>query len=322
MLFKIFKRKSEDNKLLKEETKNEISSRNQYSISSRGVIAIEYFVEEKYEECYELYNNSNLGLRPKDESILSIVCLYLKKYDDVIYYCNKLLSYTNKEWNNDRQLEKKALKIATKAKSFITNNFSDKLYDNDNKICSVANFDACKRANGLIEKAKKLGLYEMSPFELLSTNKLFEDVSVYEMSLNYYAFAEMCFRTENWVPAADAYLAAARLIPQTATFWAYFAQSILRSITKAPMRVEMTEDRIIEAYLAIQKAIEIEPENIEWRILYINVMMCMHTIGPVRYTKELINEYELAEKMPMTDARHQTQALTELGKILKMLGSK
>jgi hypothetical protein len=88
------------------------------------------------------------------------------------------------------------------------------------------------------------------------------------------------------------------------------------------MRVEMTEDRIIEAYLAIQKAIEIEPENIEWRIIYINVMMCMHTIGPVRYTKELINEYELAKKMPMTDARHQTQALTELGKILKMLGSK
>ncbi|WP_346866642.1 MULTISPECIES: hypothetical protein [unclassified Clostridium] len=283
------------------------------SVTGRCTAALGMLIDEKYQECYDIYAKSKYGLRPKDESILSTVCLSLGKYSECIELCNKLISYDSDIWNTDKILENNYISIAKKSLAFedrisnIINNVPNTKYKNIEDIVDEES----------IEEIFNNG-YNANISDIRQIKKVCSTSSNSEAESRYRDFAERLFTVQNYNLAAEAYLYAFEKNPQNDIYLGYCAQALYRKGVADLLSGDKNVFIIINSMIAAKYAIQINPNDVLWRILYINSLILVSKVSSIKLIRKAISEYNIAKKLdnPIVD---NVVALNRVKKVLEML---
>lgn len=262
------------------------------SITRRGVEALKLFTNMKYNECYELLKNSDLGLRPKDESILSISAFFTDRFEECLTLCNKLIEYDQNTWAGDRKVEN-----AYKFYSNYIIDFIQKLpkITNERYIQSVEQHDESYiESHDYLTVFRKLIQSGNPKTDLYNENDvhiLCKSESTEQTEHNYFALGEFLFSTKHYDLASMAYRLAYNVNPNKALYYGYYGHAKFRESTQmqpGPNRVV----NLLEGYICLKRAIQLESENAKWHFLLSQILLLL-AIGSLplsRQAKEALDK--------------------------------
>ena len=285
------------------------------SITRRGVEALGLFTNMKYKECYDLLKNSDLGLRPKDESILSISAFFTDRFEECLTLCNKLIEYDQNTWAGDRNVEK-----AYKFYSSYMIDFIQKLpkITNERYIQSVEQHDESYIEShdylNVFQKLLQSGNPKTDLYNENDVRILCKSESTEQTEQNYFALGETFFAKQYYDLASMAYRLAYNVNPNKALYYGYYAQAKYREATQMQPGANRVIN-LLEGYICLKRAIQLDSENPRWYYLLSQISLLL-TIGSLPLSRQAKEATDKAKSLCKGTQKGLLEAIERTNKLI------